>query len=250
VKWLYILIRREICILIEAVVFDIDDTLVTHSLAIEKAIKEFYNEFFEDDLINSTDFYEMWQEQHDKYVDQYINGEITFEDQRVLRIQGVFEKMGKTLNESLARKYFNYYLRAYESNWRLFSEVREGLEDLKNYKLGIVSNGDSEQQRQKLRKTKIINHFESIIISGDIGITKPNKFIFDKILTKLDVEANKTLYIGDKYEKDFLGADNAGFHACLIDRDLSKPLETIEGNFKVNSLDELSEVVSAINKKE
>lgn len=233
----------ELVDLIEAVIFDIDGTLVDHQLAIEKGIEEFYEEYFRDSEVALEEFKEIWEEEHDKNVKKYLDGEITFEEQRVLRVKGVFERAGKNIDEKTAREYFDFYLDAYERGWELFPDVLDCLDNLDGYRLAILSNGDSSQQRQKLRDTGIEDYFEEVVISGDIGIAKPEKPVFDEIVDKMEVDHDECVYIGDSYDADFVGADNAGMFACLIDRDLEVEVEFVGDNFKICSLKYLKSIL-------
>ena len=217
-------------------IFDIDGTLVDHHLAIEKGIEEFYERYFYDSEIDLHKFKEIWEEEHDKYVEQYLDGEVTFEEQRVLRVKGVFERAGRNIDEKTAREYFDFYLDAYERGWKLFPDVLDCLDSLDEYRLAVLSNGDSSQQRQKLRNTDIEHYFEEVVISGDIGIAKPEKPVFDEIVEKMGVSHEECVYIGDSYDADFVGADNAGMIACLIDRELDVEVEFVGDNFKISSL--------------
>ncbi len=170
---------------------------------------------------------------------KYLDGDVTFEEQRVLRVKGVFERAGRKIDEKTAREYFDFYLDAYERGWELFSDVLDCLDSLDGYRLAILSNGDSSQQRQKLRDTGIEDHFEEVVISGDIGIAKPEKPVFDEIVDKMGVDHDECVYVGDSYGADFVGADNAGMYACLIDRELDVEVEFVDDNFKIFSLEYL-----------
>ena len=54
--------------------------------------------------------------------------------------------------------------------------------------------------------------------AGELGETKPNKEIFQKHLSIIDAEPSETIYVGDNYWLDVLGAESAGIDAILFDR--------------------------------
>lgn len=87
------------------------------------------------------------------------------------------------------------------------------------FKLGIVSNFDHPSHlRRLLSERRIANFFESVIISGEIGIMKPNSKIFYKALNELNVSPDETIFIGDNIIDDIDGARNIGCKTILIDR--------------------------------
>ncbi len=232
--------------MIKAIIFDIDDTLINHTLAIKQGCKDFYDKFIAEKGITLSEFQEIWKEEHDKYVEQYLKKDVTFQEQRILRLKGVFSRFGENISSAEAKEYFNYYLTAYENNWSLFSDVC--LDLLNKYLLGIISDGDSGQQRQKLKDKSIIDYFDTVVISGDLGISKPDKRIFKKCLNDLDINSYEALYIGDNYKKDFIGAINSGLYAGLIDRNTDKKIEYVENGFIINSLEVIPEIIKEINK--
>jgi putative hydrolase of the HAD superfamily len=84
--------------------------------------------------------------------------------------------------------------------------------------LAIISNGDSRQQRRKLKRMGILSRFTSIVISGDLGLSKPHPDIFASSLQDLGVVAEEAVYVGDSLESDALGARDAGMKALWLAR--------------------------------
>jgi len=113
---------------------------------------------------------------------------------------------------------FRKHLAGYERNWRLYDDVLPCLHSLRNYSLGIVSNGDSKQQRQKLDCTGIAAFFTSVVISGDVGVAKPAPAVFERCITELGFSPNKVVYVGDCLETDCAGASGAGLHGVWLNR--------------------------------
>lgn len=82
----------------------------------------------------------------DKYFNRYLNHEIAFKEQRIERIKELFIFSTIKLSDNTAENIFNNYLKIYESSWEPFDDVFSCLQKLDGYKLGIISNGDLEQQ--------------------------------------------------------------------------------------------------------
>jgi putative hydrolase of the HAD superfamily/5'-nucleotidase len=115
------------------------------------------------------------------------------------------------------------------------------LEALKGkVKLGIITNGFTELQQERLQRTGLKHHFEFIVISEEIGIAKPHAGIFDHACSLMgNPERERVLMVGDNPDTDILGGINAGFHTCWLNVDhLETPLN-IQPHYQVASLDEL-----------
>ena len=72
--------------------------------------------------------------------------------------------------------------------------------------VGVVTNGDSETQRGKLRSTGVDSLVVGCVVSEEYGVRKPNPAIFHHALGLLGAEAESTLFVGDNAEEDIVGA--------------------------------------------
>ena len=111
----------------------------------------------------------------------------------------------------------------------LFDDSISTLERLKNkgYKLIVISNWGKELN-EVLEHFHLTKYFDQIIISGEVGIEKPNKEIFNlaysKIKTQIkDLKKSEILHIGDNKLDDIQGAQNVGFKSLHICREKNKP---------------------------
>jgi HAD superfamily hydrolase (TIGR01509 family) len=88
----------------------------------------------------------------------------------------------------------------------------------KTMKLGVISNGNGEIQRLKLRAAGLDEIFDPdrVWISGEIGSAKPDPAIFLLAVQSLGETPGRCLYVGDNEQDDFFGATNAGLHGCLV----------------------------------
>ncbi|MRS27018.1 HAD family hydrolase [Bacillus sp. RIT694] len=78
-----------------------------------------------------------------------------------------------------------------------------------HFKIGIITNGSTHRQKAKIINTNLNNYFDTIILSEEVGLSKPDKRIFELALNKLNVQPKNTLFVGDDLEKDIAGCQNA-----------------------------------------
>jgi putative hydrolase of the HAD superfamily len=107
-----------------------------------------------------------------------------------------------------------------------YPELYEVLDSLKGrYKLGIITNGYSSVQRDKINAVDIADYFDDIIVSGEHDFAKPDSRIFALACERLGVNKEEAVYIGDYYPNDIAGALGAGIMPIWISED---PQEHIE----------------------
>lgn len=104
------------------------------------------------------------------------------------------------------------------ANW---STIRPGTRDrllrlASRYRLGVISNADGKIN-EVLRRSGIEDCFESITDSGIVGREKPHPAIFQAAVESLGVAAADSLYLGDVYSVDYLGATAFGMRSMLFD---------------------------------
>lgn len=97
--------------------------------------------------------------------------------------------------------------------------THEALKRLRAYglRLGVVSNSDGRVE-QALESAGLREYFEVVIDSSLVGFEKPDPRIFDAALRALGVGPGETLYVGDLYEVDVVGARAAGIEPVLLTR--------------------------------
>jgi putative hydrolase of the HAD superfamily len=102
--------------------------------------------------------------------------------------------------------------------WELFPDVQATLTKLRslNVRLGIISNFD-RRLYAILGHLGVLDAFEQIIVSSEIGVRKPAPRIFRTAAQRFNVDVNEILHVGDESESDFDGARAAGLEALLVD---------------------------------
>lgn len=204
---------------IKAIFFDLDHTILNSKKSEEEAMHELFKTCQELQEFNEEEFEEKWHKNALVLYEKYNKKEITFERQRLDRVKNTFLDFGIIKNDEEAKEIFKIYLKWYEKKWQLFDDAKEVLEKLKkDYKLGIITNGDGIQQRQKLENTKITNYFSQIIISSEVGFSKPEKEIFKLACEKIKEKPESCIMVGDNLKADVQGAINAGLNGIWINR--------------------------------
>ncbi len=84
------------------------------------------------------------------------------------------------------------------------------------YRIGVISNADGKIE-DVLRKCGIARCFRTITDSGLVGYEKPHPEIFRQALKSMNARPEESLYVGDVYSVDYLGATGAGMQAMLMD---------------------------------
>jgi HAD superfamily hydrolase (TIGR01509 family) len=104
------------------------------------------------------------------------------------------------------------------ANWdQILPGTRETLERIRqNYAIAVISNADGHIDAV-LRRCGIEDCFASITDSGIVGQEKPHPAIFAAALEKMNAAPADSLYVGDVYSVDYVGATNAGMQAVLFD---------------------------------
>jgi len=104
------------------------------------------------------------------------------------------------------------------ANWdQILPGTREALERIaQQYAIAVISNADGRIDAV-LRRCGICDCFASITDSGNVGHEKPNPAIFAAALRGMKADPAESLYVGDVYSVDFVGARNAGMQAVLMD---------------------------------
>jgi len=246
---------------IQAVLFDIDDTLVDTSKAFEEAISGVRREYFPN-LPESVEpeMLAVWYADSQGQLAKYIAGEIDILTQRVNRANELNQKFG---GEPVTRE---NYPRWEEAFWGTFyrsmqahDDVTPVLEKLQQMgiKLGVVTNAATEIQIKKLANAGIDAQetFAPAFVGVDtLGFGKPDPRVFLEACRALNVAPENTMYVGDEPDSDALAAEAAGLKGVWLTRHgAHRPTHFLSGEMdpkfadivRIDSLTELLDLVKA-----
>ncbi|HXQ61774.1 MAG TPA: HAD family hydrolase [Acidimicrobiales bacterium] len=105
-------------------------------------------------------------------------------------------------------------------------------------RLGLLTNGPPDIQRLKLEGTGLAACFDAVVISGEVGMGKPDPGAFAYTLDRLGAAPESAVMVGDSWERDVLGSLAAGMSAVWIAGDRPRPDEVP----KVTVVDSVAEL--------
>lgn len=152
----------------------------------------------------------------------------------------------KSLNlytPQLQEKFFEFYKTVYKS-LSLYGDSKEVISVLrkKNYKVGIITNGTYEAQKNKIKCLGIEKLFDEILYAREFGkrYEKPHFKPFIEICKRLKVTPYQSAYIGDNPVIDFVGAKKVGFVTIRVLRGAYKEFQSkSDVDYEINNLYEL-----------
>ena len=201
----------------EAIIFDIDGTLIDYDYAQYQTLDKLL------DIIpwnNSTrpmtkEVFEYWYKEKNEFYTRPDSNKVNQYEQQKIILENVLANW-KIIVDST--QLTNTLFDIYETTWRAYPDVLECLFKLNEYKLCIISNGDSKFQRLKLTKTGLDRYFSEVLVSGDIKIKKPDSKIFQTMSDNINIPLDKCVYIGDRLDFDAIGSSDAGMLGVWLNR--------------------------------
>lgn len=156
--------------------------------------------------------------------EEFFKGKEWWQNSKDFLIEGLIEK-GLT-DEATARRVADKFPSRFADirYWRLFSDTLPAVKKLKElgYSVNILSNHVPEA-REIITKLGIIDEFDRVILSSEVGYEKPNEAIFKIAVYGRENDIN--VMVGDNFNADVKGAINAGMKAILV-------RESNSGNYK------------------
>lgn len=198
------------------VFFDLDATLLDHEAAVRGGLARFLDAYGEVLPGGSADFFPRWEAIADKYLQSTEAGKtLSYPEQRRRRMAEVF---GVELSVDEASRCFQVYLDGYEAHWSLYPDVLPCLERLKGHRLGLITNGDGPQQRDKLARLGLAGLLFPVVISREVGLAKPQREIFELAAGLAGVDVKDCVFVGDRLDSDAQAAAAAGMAGVWLNR--------------------------------
>jgi len=102
--------------------------------------------------------------------------------------------------------------------FQIYDDVLDVIDIIGQHKLrvGVLSNND--EVAQHVERMDVQHRFEIVVSPSTFGVGKPDPEIFRRTVEQMGVAAERTIYVGDSYDNDVVGARAAGMTPVLVDR--------------------------------
>lgn len=215
------------------VIFDLFNTLILFrpellprieingraSFSTGKDVYRTFRKYF--DNYEFGEFYDHFARSYEKF--QTLKNEENREYPNRKRFEIMLSDMGLCSNDNdLLQNLVASHMKSLSGSMVFPKEYASTLTELikRGYRLSVLSNFDcSEAAYNLLNLYNITCYFEHIFISEDIGWRKPSPKAFEHAISTLNVSADDTVYIGDDYERDIVGAYKSNIDSILMDPD-------------------------------
>jgi HAD superfamily hydrolase (TIGR01549 family) len=204
---------------LEAVLFDLDDTLHDDTATFERAAERVADEVAREYAVDSLAL-------RQAYIAEAMSFWIHLSDRdlgvrlvrvrsqmwlRALRAVGLDDP---ALADRAADDYNRYrkdYLRPSPGALELLASLRA-----RGLKLGMITNGFAETHREKITLLQLDDAFDEIFIADEVGMIKPDPRIFVHACGRLGTPVQRAAMVGDRYDRDIRGGQAAGLFTVWL----------------------------------
>ena len=221
--------------MVKAVIFDFDGTLSNRQANAYYLFKDYFKPYFKD----------MDEMEYEAVLQDLLTYDCNGTTNVKFRMAPFIKKYNDYFKDEDFDAFNQFY---YDYMWKyavLKPETLDVLKALKGkYKLAVLSNGQSKSQHDKISHCEMDDYFEEIVVSGDIGINKPNKEIFEIMAERLDCKPEECVFVGDVFASDIIGAIKANMIPIWIVGDPERP-SSYKG-IRISNIKELLDVLKEL----
>lgn len=222
------------------IIFDLDDTLLDFKDNERKGLEKIFKKY---NIPVDEKSFNQYQEINKALWDKLEKGNISKKDVLSKRFTEFFKLYNYEIDGQIIE---DEYRNSLNSGHKIIPNANFILSELKSMGYIIFSgtNGVGYTQRKRLKDSDLINYFDDLFISEEVGFEKPNIEFFKSISNKYkDINSANTLMIGDSLNSDIKGANNFSIDSIWFNSD-NKENSTIKATFEINSLLEILDILN------
>lgn len=131
----------------------------------------------------------------------------------------------------------------------LFPETLPALHRLHGrYKMAIITNGFAETHEAKIARLNLAHLFDAVILAGEMELAKPHPAVFAHAMNELGVNAQESIMVGDRFDRDIAGAHAAGMRAIWVNsRHEVRPNGARSAEMEIASIANLPDAIAALD---
>jgi len=224
---------------IRVILWDIDGTLLDFYEAQKNAIRA----CFESHNLGkcSDEMLDVYDEINHQYWYRLEKGELNKSQVLTGRFYEFFEKY--SLDKNVVEAFNDEYQLRLGDTICFYDKAFETLKKCKE--LGIiqfaVTNGTKVAQEKKLNKSGLIELFDDVFISDDIGFEKPSIEFFEKVINRANelcdnLKRNEIMIVGDSMTSDMQGGINIGIVTCFFKHDRQPKNASVPVDYEVDKI--------------
>ena len=215
--------------MVEAVLFDLDDTLFDHRGCAREALAAAQQL---DDRLRTMPF-DALEGVHAGFLEELhrdvMLGRLPIEVARLERFRRLLTAAGGVPSDALVARLAATYRDTYMRGRRAVGGAAALLAAVsRRARVAVVSNNLLEEQQDKLRICGLDRLIDLLVVSEEAGVSKPDPAIFRITLERLNVNAHAAVMIGDSWSADIAGARATGIRAIWFNPTGAIPPETVE----------------------
>ena len=202
---------------IEAVLFDMDGTLIEHTWQLSQITDTLFAKFSNELApLTSQEFFDVfWPKNADMWY-MMVDGVLSGDEAQVYSYTNTLRALNK--DTSLAQPMVDYWTALVLEEVIPFKDATQVLKTIKaHFTTGIVTNGFITLQRAKIQHHQLDSEVDFCLISEEAGYHKPDVRIFQQALALAgNIPPERAVFVGDTLTSDIAGACQAGIHPVFI----------------------------------
>lgn len=205
--------------MLKVVIFDLDGTLYDYEVCHIKAMNKVADYVEQKFKINRNNFDGLFETTKVEVKKQLVNSASSHN--RIIYFKHFLQKLN--VNPFVyADILYDLYWKTMLDNMKLFDGVIELFEFLKykKIKIAVCTNLTTNIQLKKIRQLNVHEHIDYLITSEEVGREKPDKAMFLDVLEYFKITPQETLFIGDDFKCDILGAKQVGIDGILLSKNI------------------------------
>ena len=225
----------------DILLFDADETLFDFEASEKEALKLTMIDFDFD--YNEEYHLTLYKEINTAIWKELEQGIITQKQLKIERFNRFLVALQSNIDATeFATRYMKHLANAsllYEFSYDIIQQLH------KNYRLAIVTNGLTDVQNGRVRNSTIGHFFDQIVISEEVGLSKPDPKIFEYALNKMNyTDKSRVLMIGDSLSSDIQGGINCGIDTCWYNPNTISISSNINPTYEIHEMNELFDILS------